>query len=74
MKEEKKYKKRPIDEIATKITVNRNDSNLLLEWARIASAEEQKAIPTREIVRRLIEDWRSKNVGSYAPRIRGTGE
>lgn len=67
MQEQKKYK-RPIDEIATKVNVNKTDAEKLLKWALEASAEEQKPIPTREIVKRLIDNWSSKNVGKYPPR------
>lgn len=74
MEEKKKYKKRPVDEIATKVTVNKTDAEILLKWSWEASAAEQIAIPTREIVRRLIDNWSSCNVGEYPPRIKGSGD
>lgn len=73
MQEQKKYR-RPIDEITTKVNVNKTDADKLLLWALEASAEEQKPTPTREIVKRLIDNWSSSNVGKYPPRINGTGD
>jgi hypothetical protein len=74
MPEQKKYKRRPVDDIATKVTVNKTDAEILLKWSWDASASEQHAVPTREIVKRLIDNWSSSNVGKYPPRIKGSGD
>jgi hypothetical protein len=73
MSDEKKYR-RPIYDIITKVNVNKPDAELLLKWSMEASANEQAPISSREIINRLIQQWSSKNVGKYPPRINGTGE
>ena len=52
--------KRPINKIATKTNVDRDDAELLLYWARQATAVEEKPISTRHIIKRLI-NWFKKN-------------
>lgn len=66
MTEEKR--RRPIYDVITKVNVNKDDAEILLNWSLQASAAEGKPVSTREIVRRLISEWSTENGSNYPKR------
>lgn len=62
---------RPILEKITKVNIDNEDRDTLLEWSRRASAEENAAISTRHIIKRLIEWFKRNERKGYPTETRG---
>ena len=45
----------------TRAAITKSDNEVVLQWSRIASAQEQKAVTVAEILARLIEAHRRSN-------------
>lgn len=54
----------------TRAAINKNDNEIVLQWSRIASAEEARAVTVAEILGRLIEGHIGSN-GDVPPKRTG---
>lgn len=69
----KKYT-RPVLEKTTKVNIDNEDRDTLLEWSRRASAEEESAISTRHIIGRLIKWFKQNERKGYPKKVGGNSE
>lgn len=65
---------RPILEKTTKVNIDNEDRDILLNWARRASAEEEAVISTRHIIGRLIKWFKRNERNGYPHKIGNDSE
>lgn len=69
----KKGYKRPVESITTKVNIDNDDRDVLLEWSRQASAEEGKPVSTRQVLKRLISWFKGVKDNGYPKKTDGNG-
>jgi len=58
----------------TRAAINKRDNEIVLQWSRIASAQEAKAVTVAEILSRLIQGHIGSNGDVPPTRITELGE
>lgn len=58
----------------TRAAITTEDNSKVVQWARQASADENKAVTVAEILARLIENHEKANGNAVPKRIKGSSE